>query len=320
MHKPLIDTVIGAVAARVVTTLGLLAALLLAPLVSPLAATLPAASAAGVCPSADGVVVVVDFRQLGGGVQQHCVAGSGIASGLFGQAGYGFDYVQRQPGFVCRVNGKPAADPCVNTPPSTAYWGLFWSDGRSGVWSYSTTGVQSLRIPNGGYVGFAWQGQAGQVKPGVAASPRVAPSPTPTPSPTASSSTGDRHTHTHHHASSGSSPNASAGSAAQSPVAGGPSPSASQPGGSASDKPGDGKPGDGKPGKVKPGTEQSGKGEPTATPTSIASPAASSEPAAASAGDDSPDQAGSGAPWWALVLVAGLLAGGAFWVRRKRSA
>ena len=54
--------------------------------------------------------------------------------------GFSLTYVQRQPGFVCRINGAPASDPCVNTPPADAYWGLWWSDGKSGSWTYSSVG------------------------------------------------------------------------------------------------------------------------------------------------------------------------------------
>ena len=79
-------------------------------------ALLPAtpAAAAG-CATADGVTVVVDFHELGGGVQTACVTDGGgdRASDLFPAAGFALDYVQRQPGFVCRVAGKPADNPCV---------------------------------------------------------------------------------------------------------------------------------------------------------------------------------------------------------------
>ena len=61
--------------------------------------------------------------------------------------------------------------PCVSTPPANAYWGLYWSNGTSGSWSYSSLGVGSLTVPAGGSVAFAWQG-----------GPRVRPaSPPPLP-------------------------------------------------------------------------------------------------------------------------------------------
>ncbi|PVG81399.1 hypothetical protein DDE18_18090 [Nocardioides gansuensis] len=148
----------------------------------------PAAPAyAATCGAAGGVSVVVDFRELGGGLQTACApAGGGrSAAAVVESVGHTLTYVQRQPGFVCRISGVPAADPCVNTPPSNAYWGLYWSDGTDGRWSYSSLGATSLTVPDGGSVAFAWQGaQSGApaVPPPVRAQPE--PSKTNTPSPT----------------------------------------------------------------------------------------------------------------------------------------
>lgn len=148
---------------------------------------LPVAPAqAAACPGATGVTVVVDYKQLGGGVAQGCASSGGgkTAAANFSAAGFPLTYVQRSPGFVCRVSGKPAADPCVNTPPVSAYWSLWWSDGKSGKWTYSSLGAGSLKVPTGGYVAFAWQGQAAKATPGVAATKRAAaaaPSPEPAP-------------------------------------------------------------------------------------------------------------------------------------------
>jgi len=107
--------------------------------------------------------------------------------------GHHLTYVQRQPGFVCRVDGGPADDPCVNTPPDNAYWSLWWSDGKSGTWSYAAQGIGALQVPDGGYVALSWQGGDGKAAPRVTpkALPAPAPSPTHKPSrhPTASSTT-----------------------------------------------------------------------------------------------------------------------------------
>ena len=142
---------------------------------------------AATCDPGSGVSVVVDFKSLGGGAQSLCDAAGGgeVASTLFTRNGFELTYAQRQPGYVCRVEGAPASDPCVNTSPADAYWGLWWSDGKSGSWSYSSLGVQSLTIPAGGSVAFAWDDVDGQVKPGVAPPKQAASSsPTPSPSPT----------------------------------------------------------------------------------------------------------------------------------------
>jgi hypothetical protein len=145
--------------------------------------------------------VVVDFNDLGGGSQSLCDADGGgqKASALFTSNGYPLTYAQRQPGYVCRVSGVPTSDPCVNTSPASAYWGLWWSDGKNGKWTYSALGVQSLTIPAGGSVAFAWDDVDGSVQPSVtppkqaaspspsasaSASPTRTPTPTPTTTPT----------------------------------------------------------------------------------------------------------------------------------------
>ncbi len=139
---------------------------------------------ASTCATSHGVTVVVDFHGLGGGAQSHCdLAGAGrTAATQLTDVGYRLAFVQRQPGFVCRVNGTPADDPCVNTPPSDAYWSLWWSDGKSGTWNYASVGAGSLTVPAGGYVALSWQGGTDRATPRVAPSPHPAASPTPRPS------------------------------------------------------------------------------------------------------------------------------------------
>ena len=90
----------------------------------------PAASAA-TCTSAGGVSVVVDYRELGGSTVTACAPDGGgkSATAIFASVGVQLTYATRQPGFVCRVNGQPASDPCVNASPANAYWGLWWADG-----------------------------------------------------------------------------------------------------------------------------------------------------------------------------------------------
>lgn len=161
----------------------------------------PAPAGAATC-SGDGVSVVVDYRELGGTTVTACAPnGAGkSAAAVFAEAGVQVSYASRQPGFVCRVNGVPTSDPCVNTSPTDAFWGLWWSDGAR-PWTYSSSGVGSLTVPAGGSVGWSWQQDreaGGAVPPGVAAptAPTSSPSPSatsttspaPAPSPTSTSS------------------------------------------------------------------------------------------------------------------------------------
>jgi hypothetical protein len=172
-----------------------LAAVVLATAAAGLAGAVTASPAsAATCSSGSGVSVVVDFGGLGGGVRTDCAPdGAGkSASSLFSGAGYDLAYVQNEPGFVCRVDNlpSPSDQACVNTPPESAYWSLWWSDGTSGSWSYSNYGVGSLKVPDGAYVGFAWV-SGSKSPPGVpAATHASSPTPTPSAAPTVKPSTG----------------------------------------------------------------------------------------------------------------------------------
>lgn len=133
-------------------------------------ATAPAVAAADGCADGHGVTVVVDFHQLDHHDVRSCVPDGGgrDAAQLLDEAGLTLTDVQRQPGFLCRVDGLPADDPCVNTPPAGAYWSLWWSDGSSDRWSYSTVMASSLEVPDGGLVGLVWDQEPGDLRPAVA--------------------------------------------------------------------------------------------------------------------------------------------------------
>lgn len=256
------------------------------------------ATAAGYC-SGSGVSVVVDFGALGGGIEKFCDAsGNRNAAQAFENTQNHLSYAQRQPGFVCRVRGIPASDPCVNTSPADAYWGLYWSDGTSG-WKYSSVAAGSLTVPAGGSVAFSWQNGGTADPPGTApaappaaqssaAAPTAAPTRTPAKprsSATAKAPVAGRASTS---ASASASPSAS-GSASATPAAGTsapPSPSASTP----------------------------------ATPSASASTAVAGGTTTARL-DDS-NGSGDGLPWWlpvgSIVALAG--AGGVVWqVRRARA-
>lgn len=144
----------------------------------------PAHAASGRCPAGTGVTVVVDYGPLGGGVAYGCDPdGAGQpGSKVVPAAGFPLTYVSSQPGFVCRVSGKPASDPCQRTPPPDAYWGIFWSDGSSRTWKYASVGIGSLKVPEGGSIG--WRFQDGGTRDDPSAPPTTGgSSPTPDPEP-----------------------------------------------------------------------------------------------------------------------------------------
>jgi hypothetical protein len=269
-----------------------------------------AAAVAAGCTGSTGVTVVVDHHQLGGGVQQACDADGGgkAASTVFPDSGFPLAYVQRQPGFVCRVSGAPASDPCVNTPPAGAYWSLWWSDGKSGTWTYSSTGVGSLTVPDGGYVAFSWQGQAGKAAPGVTPTPRAASS-SPSPSPSAGDSGGGDGPSGGAAAGGGGGGSNGTGTGSGGSTAPAPGGAPSAPGQAAS--PDAERTRDGKPGKA--GDEKTSAtpspSEATASEGTLSEdspPSGGTSPAAGEPGED-----GGRLPVWVSVLAVGSLLTGA---------
>lgn len=126
----------------------------------------PASAAA--CGAGQGVTVVVDPQQLGGGDSVACAAGVGgqSASSIFGEAGVGLTRVTTEPGAVCRVNGAPSNANCGRMPPANRYWSLWWSKG-DGTWTYANLGVDGLKVPQGGWVAWSWQGQNAKAAPSI---------------------------------------------------------------------------------------------------------------------------------------------------------
>jgi hypothetical protein len=274
-----------------------------AALAAAASAVVPSAPAsAATCSSADGVSVVVDFHELGGGVRTACLPDGGgqRASSLFPDAGFPLTYVQRQPGFVCTVSGVPADDPCVNTPPADAYWGLWWSDGKSGSWTYATTGAAGLTVPDGGYVAFSWNGSSSRSMPGASPSPHPA-QPTPTSSPTHPTSTPTAHaTHT----GGVGHPTTSPSGTVETP---------SEPTGSASAGPT-------KSSSSKPGGKKSRSASATPTESPSATEPTYGPDDTVPASVDPADPGGGLPAWVAPVVIAALFvgAGGAAVVRRRR--
>jgi hypothetical protein len=125
------------------------------------------------CSRARGTIVAVDFGHWGGPVVAGCgvAAGSGyqlLHDGGFSTAGT----VHDGPGFVCRLGNEkfrngtqfPTAheDPCVVTPPESAYWS-YWTAGRhSNAWSYDGLGAMSDVPVSGGVELWQFGGKGAQ--------------------------------------------------------------------------------------------------------------------------------------------------------------
>ena len=163
----------------------------LVPGLQPAALAAPSTGTPGYCTDSTGVTVVVDFQELGGGVVVRCFPHPiSSSTGLSALQGAGFTPTGTARfglGFICRIEGKPVAaeEPCIDTPPATAYWS-YWYAPNGGSWKYSSLGVSNHQVVLGGFEGwsFAKDKTAATVPP-----PRVAPhhaitTPTPTPTPT----------------------------------------------------------------------------------------------------------------------------------------
>ncbi|UDY37421.1 hypothetical protein [Dermatobacter hominis] len=195
------------------------------------------------------MTVVIDFQDLGGGIWVRCAPGpSATGFEALQRAGVPFTTTVRFPGFLCRIDGRPAADPCQTTSPASAYWS-YWIAPRGGAWCYSSLGGANRNPPEGSVEGWSFSLGRGTDAippprfapparvPGAPASlpggecdaaktpPTVPPSTTPTAPPTTARPAAPRNPTASGGATgpAGTAPAAGAGpGAAASPAAGGP--------------------------------------------------------------------------------------------------
>ncbi|MBW3602330.1 MAG: hypothetical protein KY434_06475 [Actinobacteria bacterium] len=137
---------------------GVAAAALLAAAVLGLLAARPAPASAqsGGCPEPDGVTVVVDFQTLGRDTIVACAPGT-PTSGFeaLTQAAIAYRTLTSNPGFLCQIEGLPADEDCVDTPPADAYWS-YWHAERGGQWRYATSGAAGRTPPPGSVEGWSF--------------------------------------------------------------------------------------------------------------------------------------------------------------------
>jgi hypothetical protein len=145
-------------------TLGTLAAVLLAALlVLPVGGPAQAAPI-GDCTTSTGTIIVVDFSHWGGPVVRGCdttqpTSGYQLLHDVgFTTAGDNHD----GPAFICRIGNQafgggaqyptPSQDPCIVTPPASAYWSYWLApSGQDTSWSYSQLGAMS-EVPKAGEI------------------------------------------------------------------------------------------------------------------------------------------------------------------------
>ncbi len=165
-------------------------AVLLATALAVAATTLlgaPAASADPIseCTTTTGTVIAVDFGHWGGPVVRGCGVdqSTGYAllhAGGFSTAGDSHD----GPAFICRIGNAafhgaaqyptPSDEPCILTPPASAYWSFWLAPAGQNTWTYSSVGAMS-ELPKPGEVelwSFGGTNIAGNSGSGL---PRVTP-------------------------------------------------------------------------------------------------------------------------------------------------
>jgi hypothetical protein len=138
--------------------------------------TVRAAGAPLVCTTARNAIVAVDFGHWGGPVVVGCGVAADSGYELLHKAGFSTaGTVHDGPGFVCRLgsskfrNGAqfptPHEDPCVVTPPESAYWSYWTASRKSNTWSYDRLGALS-DMPVSGGVEF-WEFGANGARPSI---------------------------------------------------------------------------------------------------------------------------------------------------------
>ncbi len=174
---------------RAVAALGGTAGLILAGGTATLGPGSTAAVAQTATGCSTGVLVAVDFSAWATGgpapgpVDIGCAPASGTGYDAMTAAGFITAGTQEEgPAFVCRVGvasagpssfePTPAQDPCINTPPLTAYWSYWHANAGQSTWSYTQLGVMSYRPPAGSIT--AWTFGASNVS-GTTGEPSFSP-------------------------------------------------------------------------------------------------------------------------------------------------
>lgn len=134
----------------------------LAVIVAPVA-TVRADDANRECDNDQDITVVIDFQELGGGVNVRCASPPPFRSGFEVLQRADITYDQYQ-GFVCRIAGKPSSDPCDHYPSSGPYW-AYWYAARGGQWKYSPQGAGARKPPPGSVDGWSYADASGHASP-----------------------------------------------------------------------------------------------------------------------------------------------------------
>lgn len=170
-----------------------------------------AADPIGDCSTTVGEIVVVDFAHWGGPIDRGCAASLSTGYNALSEAGFITEGTEEDgPDLICRIGlasqgsssyePTPSEDPCVNTPPASAYWSYWHADAGQNTWTYARQGSMEYRPPPGSVDAWVYgatniAGTTGQppfspssvraTNPSPSAAPvTTSPAPTAPPSPT----------------------------------------------------------------------------------------------------------------------------------------
>lgn len=125
-------------------------------LIAPSGAASASAQRIGACTTTSGVILAVDFSHFGGSLLRACGSTPTTGYKLLNEGGWHTDGDNHDgPAFICRIGFDgyhggtryPTAkqEPCILTPPASAYWSYWHADPGQKTWSYSQLGAMSYR-------------------------------------------------------------------------------------------------------------------------------------------------------------------------------
>ena len=108
------------------------------------------------CTNNSDITVVVDFQDLGGGVNVRC-APQPVRDGFEAFTRANISVNENPASFVCQIAGLPETSPCTvgKFPPSSYYW-VYWIADRGGEWCYSQNGGKARTPPPGSIEGWSF--------------------------------------------------------------------------------------------------------------------------------------------------------------------
>jgi hypothetical protein len=114
------------------------------------------------------VALVVDFADLGNGVDTNCAKVPAGSSGedVLRAAGHTLGFRPTQPGFVCTIDGWPREG--CSASNGDHYWAYFHRAPGSSSWVYSTSGASGYRPADNSTEGWVWQTRDDQTPADVA--------------------------------------------------------------------------------------------------------------------------------------------------------